>query len=399
VKGLALQTAIERIVRWPAARLEKQRQALFASQQRASRRLASVPGVLASALQARSDATPYEACLELGGVTLRRYRGQGAARHAEPVLICYALINRPYILDLQSGKSVVRQYLDDGFDVYLIDWGSPSHADRGLTLDDYVGKFLARAVDFVLETHGCPRLHLLGYCMGGTMAALFAATRPERVETLTLLAAPIDFSGRESLLNVWTDPRYFDVDRFVDTYGNCPAAFLQSCFLFTKPVQNLLEKSLGFYDKMDDARFVDNYFAMERWVNDNIPVAGETFRQFVKKLYQGNELIRGEFHLGHERVDLGRIRCPLLLLTAQADHLVPPASTLSLREHVASPDVESMSIDAGHVGLVVSSAAHRALWPAAVRWLRQRSSSALGADAARLRADRASDGSLPTTIG
>jgi polyhydroxyalkanoate synthase len=209
--------------------------------------------------------------------------------------------------------------------------------------------------------------------MGGTMAALFTAVRPAPVKTLTLLAAPIDFSGRQSLLNVWADRRHFDVDAFVDAYGNCPAPFLQSCFLYTRPVQNLVEKVLGFCDQMDDPRFLQNFFAMERWVNDNIPVAGETFREFVKKLYQENQLVRGEFHLGGERVELARINCPLLLLTAESDHLVHPSSTLQLREHVGSRDVESMMIDAGHVGLVVSSKAHRTFWPAAVRWLAARS--------------------------
>jgi hypothetical protein len=167
------------------------------------------------------------------------------------------------------------------------------------------------------------------------------------VETLTLLAAPIDFGGRESLLNVWTLRKYFDVDAFIDAHGNCPAWFLQLCFLSTKPIQNLLEKQMGFYEQMDDPRFLSNYFAMERWVNDNIPVAGETFRQFVRDLYQDNQLVRGEFHLGPRRIDLARISCPLLLLTAKHDHLVSPASTYGINRCASSVDVKEMTIDAG----------------------------------------------------
>jgi polyhydroxyalkanoate synthase len=136
-----------------------------------------------------------------------------------------------------------------------------------------------------------------------------------------------------------------------------------------KPVQNLLTKNLAFFESMDDARMVTDYFAMERWINDNIPVAGETFREFVKKLYQRNELVRGELRLGDRRVDLGRLTCPLLLLTAPNDHLVPPSSTEGIRASVGSPGVESMAIDAGHVGLVVGGKAHKTVWPAATRWL------------------------------
>ena len=132
------------------------------------------------------------------------------------------------------------------------------------------------------------------------------------------MAAPIDFGGRESLLQLWTDEKYFDVDALIDADGNCPASFLQACFQLMKPVQNFYENTSRSYDKMDDARFVENFFAMEKWGNDNIPVAGETFREFVKKLYQRNELVRGEFRLGDNPVELERITCPLLLLTARA---------------------------------------------------------------------------------
>jgi polyhydroxyalkanoate synthase len=187
------------------------------------------------------------------------------------------------------------------------------------------------------------------------------------------VAAPLAFTGHESLLNLWTDPKHFDVDRFIDLHGNCPATFLQSCFLLMKPVQNLFEKHAAFLDQLDDVRFVSSYLAMEQWVNDNIPVAGETFREFVKKLYQGNELVRGEFCLGERRIDLGRIRCPLLVLTARQDHLVPPASTEGILPHVESREIETMTIDAGHVGLVVGGKAHKTFWPQATRWLAERS--------------------------
>lgn len=349
--------------------LVDQQAAWLAEQQRAWRRMLSLPLVMRSASETRVGVTPHDVVFRQGTLELLRYRRETPAKYAEPVLFCYALINRPYILDLQPDKSVVSRYLEQGFDVYMLDWGVPSDSDRGLRLEDYVCKLLAGAVDFILQKHARESLHLLGYCMGGTLSALFTALEPRRVRTLTLLAAPIDFENRESLLSLWVDPRYFDVDAFIDANGNCPASFLQSCFLYTKPIQNLLEKNIAFYEQMDDARFVSNYFAMERWVNDNIPIAGETFREFVKKLYQRNELVRGELQLGERRVDLGQITCPLLLLTAENDHLVAPTSTLGIRSHVGSRNIKAMSINAGHVGLVVSSKAHKSFWPEATRWL------------------------------
>ena len=335
----------------------------------------SVPRVIEQARDTRVGSTPFDVVFEQGKLKLLRYRRETKAAYAEPVLLCYALINRPYILDLQPDKSVVRQYLDRGFDVYMIDWGIPSDADRSLTLEDYACRFLQNVVEFIIREHRRKDLQLLGYCMGGTISALLTAVNPAPIKTLTLLAAPIDFGDRESLLNLWTDRKYFDVDAFIDAYGNCPAAFLQSCFLSMKPVQNLLEKHLSLFDQMDDPRFVSNFFAMEHWVNDNIPVAGETFREFVKDLYQGNKLVRGEFYLGKRRVDLGEIHCPLLLLTAKNDHLVPPPSTEGILPHVGSRTRKSMMIDAGHVGLVVGGKAHKAFWPEAMGWLADRSTS------------------------
>jgi polyhydroxyalkanoate synthase subunit PhaC len=349
--------------------------ALLAEQQRLWRRLLSAPSVLQLARETRVGTTPADVVLTEGTHKLLHYRRETPASYAEPVLFCYALVNRPYILDLQPDKSVVRQYLKRGFEVYLIDWGVPTDADQGLTLEHYVCGFLQRAAAFVRAREESSKLHLLGYCMGGTMAALMSALRPEPVKTLTLLAAPIDFGGGGALLDLWTDPRHFDVDAMIDAYGNCPAWFLQTCFLFMNPIGNLIEKNLSFYEQMDDPRSMTNYFALESWINDNIPVAGEAFRVFVKDLYQRNRLVKGDFRLDGERVDLGRISCPLLLLTAKNDHLVAPASTEGIRSCVGTRDVESMEIGAGHVGLVVSGRAHQTFWPAATRWLGDRSTS------------------------
>jgi polyhydroxyalkanoate synthase len=348
----------------------------FAEQRRNWRRILNAPRVGAFALGTKVGTTPHDVVFETGSLRLLRYRRETPARYAEPLLLCYALINRPYILDLQPDKSIVARYLAEGFDVYLIDWGVPAAEDRRLTMEDYVCRLLDAAVTHILRASGRERLHLLGYCMGGTLAALSTAIEPARVSSLTLLAAPITFGHKESLLNVWADRQHFDVDGFIDQYGNCPAWFLQGCFIAIKPVQNVLEKGIALYELLGETHALASYFAMERWINDNIPVAGETFREFVKKLYQEDQLAQGRFHLGARLIDLGRITCPVLLLTARNDHLVPPASTEGIRPRLGSTDVSSVTIDAGHVGLVVGGKAQGMLWPTATRWLAERSTAA-----------------------
>jgi polyhydroxyalkanoate synthase len=310
---------------------------------------------------------------EEGTLRLLHYRSERPAEFTEPVLICFALVNRAYVLDLSPQRSVVRRLLEHGLDVYLIDWGVPTAEDRTLRLADYVCGRLKRAVDCVSERSGAPAINLLGYCMGGTMSAIFTSLYPHKVRNLVLLAAPIDFADQTSLLNVWADEKYFDADALVDAYGNCPGWFLRAVFKMIKPVQFFYEKYAGLHDKLHDEQFVEHFFAMERWESDSIPVAGETFREFVKMLYQQNRLVKGELVLDEARVELQNIACPTLLLTAEQDHLVPPASTLAFKHYADRANIREMSIDAGHVGLVVSSKAHRGLWPAAASWIAEHS--------------------------
>jgi polyhydroxyalkanoate synthase len=145
-----------------------------------------------------------------------------------------------------------------------------------------------------------------------------------------------------------------------------------------RPVQNFVEKYIGFTEKLNDEAFLENFFAMERWVNDNIPVPGETFREFVKLLYRKNLLALGQMRLGDVPVDLKQITCPVLLLTADQDHLVPASSTRAIGNLVRSKEVREMSIHAGHIGLAVSSKAHRQLWPDAAMWIADHSTNRPG---------------------
>jgi len=355
-----------------------QQKALYDEAIKAWSRLLAAPKVIDWARDVAVGTTPHEVVYEEENLRLLRYRRDSPPAYAEPIVFCYALVNRPYILDLQPDRSVIRQFLNRGFDVYLIDWGDASAADRRMTLRDYIRGLIKNVADYVVAHSPAPRFHLVGYCMGGTMSTIFTALYPEPVKTLSLMAAPLDFSvgGDESLVQLWSDPKYFDVDALIDAFGNCPASFLQTSFQMMKPVQNYVTKYITLYDKLDDEKFVENYLAMEKWTNDNIPVAGETFREFVKKLYQRNELVKGEFRLGvgEEPIQLKRITCPLLVLTATADHLVPPGQTEGLLPYVGSTDTKAMRLNAGHIGLAVSSKAHKQFWPEATGWLAERSS-------------------------
>jgi polyhydroxyalkanoate synthase subunit PhaC len=337
------------------------------------RRMSRLPFLMERAQRVRKGASKSEIVYEDGRHRLLHYVAAEPARYRTPLLFVFALVNRPYILDLKPGKSVVEHFVRAGFDTYLIDWGVPTDADKYLTLDNYINGSMLNVVDYLRERCGVPQVNLLGYCMGGTLSAMFTALHQQFVRNLILLAAGIDFSGDDGLLLKWTKPEYFDVDALVDVFGNVPPQYLQSLFLLLKPIQNLFEKPLALWERMDDEKFVDDYLTMETWLQDNIPVPGEVFREFVKHLYQQNRLVKGQMPVGRHTVQLRNITCPVLNIMARKDDLVPCSQSLAFNDLVSSTDRKTMQLDAGHIGLAVGSKAQTELWPAAVDWLGERS--------------------------
>jgi polyhydroxyalkanoate synthase len=337
------------------------------------RRMSRLPFLWQKSQGVKKGATPSEVVYEEDRLKLLHYLNDTEPRQGTPLIFVFALVNRPYILDLKPGRSVVSHFVQAGFDTYLVDWGSPTQADRHLTLDDYINGYLANVVDYVCERTGAPQVNILGYCMGGTMSTMYTALHQEKVKNLMLLAAGIDFAPKDGLLNLWSDPKYFDVDKFVDAFGNCPAEFLEASFKLLKPVQNLIEKPINFYEKVDDDKFVDDFFTMETWLNDNISVPGEVFREFVKCLYQKNLLVKNRMPVGKHTIDLRKINCPVLNIMAQNDDLVPCAQSTPFNDLVSSKDRKTVVVPAGHIGLAVGSKAQKESWPEATRWLAARS--------------------------
>ncbi len=317
--------------------------------------------------------TPHDVAYHDGKVRLLHYHPLTPKQHKVPLLVIYALINKPYILDLQPDRSVIRRLLLEGFDIYLIDWGAPTDGDKYLTLDDYVNWYIDDIVDFIRNKHDMDSVSILGYCMGGTLSAMYTACHPEKVKNFILMAAPLDFETDPGLLKQWSREEYFDPDKLVDTVGNVPGEFLNFGYLLLDPVNNLYSKYIKFIDKVDNEDFVRMFFRMEKWINDGIPVAGEAFRQFIRELYQENRLVEGQLSLNGHKVDLNRIDMPLLSLVAKYDHLVPPESSMSFNDLVASRDKEMIVFPTGHIGLSVSSATHAKLWPKVASWLAKRS--------------------------
>lgn len=316
---------------------------------------------------------PCEVVYQDGKMKLLHYTPQVDEPHPVPLVIIYALINKPYILDLQPNKSVIRKLLSCGFDVYMIDWGTPTDVDRYLDLDDYVNWYIDDVVDFIRRKHGLDSITVFGYCMGGTLSVMYTGIHPEKVKNFVLMAAPLDFGADQGPLKKWSRPEYFDADKLVETIGNVPGEFLNFGFLLLDPVNNIYSKYLKFVDKVDDEKFVSMFFRMEKWINDGIPLAGEAYREFIKKCYQQNLLVKNKFTINGHKVELDNIRMPLLSIVAQYDHLVPKESSMGFNDLVPSKDKKMIMFPTGHIGLSVSSKTHAKMWPDVIEWLAKRS--------------------------
>lgn len=320
--------------------------------------------------------TPHEVVYREGNLMLKHYLPQKKERASTPLLMVYALVNRPYILDLLPGRSVVEHFLKGGIEVYLIDWGTPDEGDRDRTLEEYIGGSMHNCVKQVKEVSGKEQVSLFGYCQGGTFSAMYTALYPEQVRNLLLLAAPIDFEA-EGLLNLWSKKEYFDVDKLVDTYGNIPAWVLNGAFVMLRPIYNLVDKYIQFWwsltEDMTNDEKIELFLAMERWISDGVPQPGEFFREFVKGCYQENLLIQNRMKLGGRLIDLRRIGCPVLNICAEGDHIIPPSSSGAFNGAISSKDQMVLSFPSGHVGMTVGTQAQTALWPRVVEWLVGRS--------------------------
>lgn len=292
------------------------------------------------------------------------------------MLIAYALVNRPYMVDLQEDRSLVRNLLALGMDVYIIDWGYPTRNDRWLRLEDYILEYIGGCVDHIRAAHDLDAINLLGICQGGAFSLCYTALHPGKIKNLITMVTPVDFHVEDGMLNRWMGcgmtVNGLDPAMMVEALGNVPGDFMNFGFLMLKPFELNLQKYISMLDILDDARRSANFMRMEKWIFDSPDQAGEAWKQFLEHFYTHNRLIKGEVELDGQRVDLGNITMPVLNLYAENDHLVPPSSSVALQDYVGTQDYTVESFPVGHIGMYVSGKVQAKLPPTIADWLKAR---------------------------
>lgn len=327
--------------------------------------------------QAPIGQTPRQAIWTLNKATLYRYTPvvPPEQRHRVPLLLIFALMNKSAILDLRPGNSFVEFLLHKGYDVYLLDWGTPGPEDASIGLGDYVLEYIPRAVRKLRAVSGSDDFNLLGWCIGAMLSTLYCSLRPaEGPKNLILLTAPLDFTHPEKIpLAKMTEARYFELDRVLQAYGNMPAGLIDYGAKMLKPVENFFGGYTRLLDNLDNDKIVDSWHAMNTWVSDAIPLAGAAYRQFIVDFYRGNKLVQGTLTVRGEKVDLKQIRAALLNVIGEDDHITPPCQSERIADMVGSADKEVLRLPGGHIGLMAGSSAYKVAWPKIDAWLAPRS--------------------------
>ena len=309
---------------------------------------------------------------------LLRYRPLGSPeqkargpKFETPVLLVPSLINRHYVMDLMPGKSMAEDLVKAGHDVYVLDWGTPGDEDRHLTFDDVVDRYLGRAIRKVAKSSPRGKTHVLGYCLGGTMATIHAAVHQEHIASLLVLAAPVSFSGEIGLLETWTRLPDFKVSDVVDAFGNVPWQLMQSAFTMLRPTLGM-SKAVHVVDKAITSdpvnankwdEFSEGFLALEAWGNDNVSFPGACYVRYIEELYRKDALMGRTFTLSGKPVLLEKITVPTMCIVFQHDNIVPLKNASVLVDTISSTDKVLLELPGGHVGAVVSRSAQKSLWP------------------------------------
>ncbi|WP_040204623.1 alpha/beta fold hydrolase [Neobacillus jeddahensis] len=272
-----------------------------------------------------------------------------------PLFFVYSLFNKPYILDIAPKTSVIEGLTNMGYEVYLLDWGSPGYEDKKIGLDTYIEKYLRTAVKRAIRHAGVEEITLIGYCLGGTIASIYTAIADEPIKNLIVATVPIDFQPfigpdqwAEGLRN-----GDINIDRLIDTYGVIPPKLVEGMFrAIGAPIY--FTNYTMLLSRAHDQRYVDKWRRMNKWTLDQVPFAGEAYRQLANDLFKENKLVKGELMIGNKQVDLKNITANLYVISGSRDNLILEDQSKPMVELTSSEDKTYISVEAGHVGLALS---------------------------------------------
>jgi polyhydroxyalkanoate synthase len=319
-------------------------------------------------------ANPREPMWRSGNACLWRYSPPLKRRRGPPVVVVYSLINRPEVLDLAPGHSLIGALLSQGHEVWLLDWGEPLAPVDLRPLETLLLEVLVPAVAFVCAARRCRAVDLLGVCQGGTLALIYASLPLARVRRLVTLVTPVSFAPVPHLLGRWATALAKVLERagsasFV-ARGNLPAALLHQGFVALRPFRLGFEKYLGLADHAEDPGWLQQFGRMERWIASGPAQPALASAEFLRLTYGRDALWNGQWRVGDLSAQLEQVRAPVCNLYALQDHLVPPAQTTVLGQRLPPDQYRAHRFDGGHIGIFTSRRATLEVFPVVAAFLR-----------------------------
>jgi polyhydroxyalkanoate synthase len=316
-------------------------------------------------------ATPHHTVWSRHTIELWRYESERRSA-SPPVLLVPSLVNRSYIFDLHPGNSFVERLLEAELDVFLLDWGSPQEADAHNTLETYIDQCLPAAISAVTAETGSEEASVVGYCMGGILALLYAAGyRSAGVRNLVCLGTPVDFDAMGLLVAMVREGR-LEIGEILDEAGNVPGEVVRRLIQLRRPTGTLVTYANLWENLWSDA-YVGGYQAMARWVRDAVPLPGALAEQITALLVRDNALMSGRVTLGGRELELSSIDVPFLSVIAEHDDIVPLAAASPLAGLVGGPNAEDLRLPSGHIALVAGRRAATTTIPHIIDWIRRTS--------------------------
>ncbi len=324
-----------------------------------------------------SWSTPHEVVFEAPVARLRDFSTAGSTARVLPTLVLPPQAGHDScIVDYSTHQSQMRTILDAGLTrAFSLDWIGASAQTRNATIDDYLA-----VVDRAVE-HAGGRVNLIGDCQGGWLATIYAALAPERINTLTIAGAPIDFHAGEPVIGAVMERMAPGGD--LSAYRALVAAgggilrgeHMLAGFILIKP-DNEVARQAQLLANVHDPEHVARYREFEDWFKYTQDIPGAFYLWIVEHLFRDNELVRGQLQVTGQRVDLARIRCPLNLLGGAMDHITPADQVFALADAASTPDtdVTRRISSGGHLGLFMGREALSQHWPPLLAQVARRSS-------------------------
>jgi polyhydroxyalkanoate synthase subunit PhaC len=354
-----------------------------------------------------------------------------------PILIVYAPINRYHVLDINQKRSIVKQFLSKGFDVFLIDWGlqNTEQIDNKSSklIEDYLN-FIDKSVHKIKELTKSNTVNLYGYSWGGLLCTLYTSFQNfnKNIQNLILHSSPLDFSKDNTIIAEWL--RKFPKDEYVNQYKEMHGGLIDASFLMRNPFKHNLDslryaltmqidtntnnnssnRTIENYQNIDWIQLLADVIRLRTWITNTPDLPGELFKQFIDYFYCKNAIITNhnnkhetqlssnstnenrntntktglDENLNNDNnnkssfpsiekiiyeMDLTGITIPTLSIVGKNDDLISYDSSISINNYISTSDKDLIEFPGDHIELCISYSAHNNIWPRVVEWLVQRS--------------------------